>query len=161
MELAQKIESIGGVEFTSDPQYLDEYDRIDFIEIYEIEEHQDFINFVDNYGGKSFKENVHCVGVNTVPHYPSGKIPFSTLLGFIEGAFGIVEIDELIEDNVPAGFIAFAMGDPTGDYWVYHKETKGIYFWQHDAPEDEDTFLVANSIHELILKCEIIEEDEN
>ncbi|NOQ70412.1 MAG: hypothetical protein GQ574_00295 [Crocinitomix sp.] len=160
MEVDKKIEELGGLDFFTKSTKLSEDERLDFIELYDIAEHKEFIDFIDRYGGRSFNKAVCCCDVKEVPGFPSRKIPLSTLLGFVKGAFGIIEIDELIEDNIPTGFIAFAMGDPTGDYWCYHIKTKSIHFWQHDAPEDEDTFTVTNSIKDLILKCEVEEDDE-
>lgn len=156
-----QFQALGGLDKLDEFIALDDYDRTDFIEIYGIEDHTEFIDFILNFGGHTFAKEVVCTSIKDVPSFPSGKAPLFVIFGFIEGSFGIAEINDLIEDNLPPGYIAFAMGNPTGDYWVYEIATKKVLLWIHDEPEDDCLFPAADSLTNFLLNCEIDESDNS
>jgi len=152
------FDDLGGLQPVGDALRISEEETERFLEQKELSGNKDFKDFIRLCGGKALTESVVCSGFDRVPSFPGGEIPLSVIFGFMEGPFGIIEIDELVEDNIPAGFFPFAMGDPTGDYWVYHMESGGIYFWEHDEPGGENIHKAASSIKVFIRNCRIRDE---
>lgn len=161
-ELVKKIESLGGV-IGSDKNDLIKIKPIEWFTQFNIDINDNFIKFIETFGGKSFIKNIIAQDVRHIPKSGSkGEIPFSIILGFTN-EFNITEIKSLVTDNLQDTYIPFGIGEPTGDYWVYNTLNGEICFWIHDSSNIENSiYHVSDNINDFILSLtEEISENTN
>lgn len=148
----QMFNKLGGLEVLNESIPLLQEPKYKFIESTKLVSNYEFLDFISFYGGRSFVEDVVCSEITDTPFFDRWEIPITIIFGFVEGSFGITDINGLVKDNIPKGYIAFAMGNPTGDYFLYNIESKGVYFWKHDNAEGEDVFQIASSLTSFVRK---------
>ncbi len=144
----KKIEELGGLSESEGQTNSD--DIRDFFSRKGIDDQSVFYKLITELGGRNFNENVVVPNSGNIPVADKNNfIPFSVFLGFKNGGFGIIEINEMLSDNLPLDSVAFGMGDPTGDYWVCNTRNGKISFWIHDS-EDPFIYPVADNLESFI-----------
>jgi hypothetical protein len=160
-QILEKVTQLGGITYTDNRIIYDSEERKLMMDCFDLTEQSDYVKLLDAIGGSYFNNDVSCTGLEHVPGAtPKGVKDIGIFIGFIEGAFGISEIQELVEDNMPEGYLPFIL-EVTGDYWVYELSLGKIYFWHHESPEDEDLYFVADNLTVFFEKLIIKDADQS
>lgn len=154
-KIINKIELLGGMSTVDENKTSIEQIK-NWLHTERLEDTNLWVKFINLFGGKAFNNDIIFPNGKQISVADSkGQIPVSIFLGFTSDEFGIAHIQSLIATNLQEGYIPFAIGDPTGDYWVYNKQNEGIYFWLHDTKYIDDALVkVSDGIEEFILVLE-------
>ena len=158
--IANKIQALGGV--TGDgvnPTKVSSPE--DFESKYGITLENDFKDFIKEVGFNGFVEWVCTSTIEQIPAYIDKICDYHTIYGFGEGKRSIDYLMDLTDQLIDSSkYIPFADG-ASGDYLCVSilPESKGkIFYMHHESDEEDDLFLVANSIRELLDNSYVLRE---
>lgn len=164
-KLLKKIKKLGGV--TKNIQKFDLDKSIKKLEaLYKNNLPEEYIQLQKKYGGFSFNNSIV---VKSAENHPvlgdDGLVSLDFFYGLeLEGENSIYNQIQTYKDRIPDTFLPICDGEMNDLICIDLSPSNHgkIYFWINDAGADEkETFLIANTISDLLLNAHIEDEDND
>lgn len=174
LDIDALLAALGGVRVPDVPEFGSAPLLADFLAATGLELDDAFVHLTSRYGGGAFAGEVEFTALERVPIARAGnRMSLGRLLGWHRGDQGIPHIHASYADQLPVELLplaevgsgdylcvavavhdrAAALDDSDGDGPVPHERADelrarrgAIWYWHHEAPEDEDLFLVADDL---------------
>lgn len=121
----------------------------------------DFIDFIEILGHSKFNKWIQTKTLEQIPIYRELVCDYHSIYGFDCDYNCIPDLIDLTDQLIDSEkYIPFAEG-ASGDYLCYQIDGERIYYMHHESAEDEDLYLVADSIKEFLKNSFILDEQIN